>query len=216
MKKRFAIAVMVAGLLFLVPRVFFVGQGLTSDDEMTALVPLARIPLDQLADAGSAAVIATIPNNAQWARIRRKWGDPLYFVGAVEHQKTIHCLDQVGIRVKITSETASIPLRTARGAPYGYSDQCPNAGLTFQAAPGTDLTIRATSPRYPMPPGELIVVCDWFNLKDKLVSIAIDEELAKVARVSTPLGAFLILAGVLVLVLGHKRPRSMDSHRPDQ
>jgi hypothetical protein len=39
MKKRFAIAVMVAGLLFLVPRVFFVGQGLTSDDEMTALVP---------------------------------------------------------------------------------------------------------------------------------------------------------------------------------
>ena len=122
MKRILSIALIVVGFLFLSAAAFLFFEGsLNSDDEMTAVSPLARIPLDQLATSGSAAVIVTVPHNAQWARIRRQWGDPSYFVGAVEYPETaareIRCLDQLGIAVEIRTKAGIIPLKPANGPP---------------------------------------------------------------------------------------------------
>src|SRR5690242_199908 len=112
--RKLAIAVIVVGFVCLSAGAFmFLAGDLNSDDEMTAVSPLVRIPLDQLANSGSAAVIVTVPNNAQWERIRRQWGDPGYFVGAMSYRATagqIHCLDELGITVEVKANTGAVPL----------------------------------------------------------------------------------------------------------
>ena len=171
MKRILSIALIVVGFLFLSAAAFLFFEGsLNGDDEMTALSPLVRIPLDQLANSGSAAVIATIPRNAQWARIRRQWGDPSYFVGAMKYPETagqIHCLDELGITVEVRAKTGIISLKVAKRYPYPYWARCTGPGFEFRAPPGTDLTIRASSSRHPMPAGDLIVLCNWENLKTR-------------------------------------------------
>jgi hypothetical protein len=186
---------------------------LNSDDEMTAVSPLARIPLDQLANSGSAAVIVTVPHNAQWARIRRRWGDPSYFVGAVEYPETaraIRCFDELGISVEIRTKIGIVSLQPAKGPPYGYSARCPDAGFEFHAPAGTDLTIRASSPRHPMPAGELVVLCNWENLKDKIVGIMLAESFRKMAWYCAAIRLAMTLAGTFALV-HRSRARKMDT-----
>jgi hypothetical protein len=108
----------------------------------------------------------------------------------------IHCLDQFGIQIEVTKQGGRVPLKPAKGAPYGYTATCPESGLEFQAAPGVDLTIRATSPRHPMPAGELVLMCYWKNnVKDKMVGIMLDEDLWRISRITAPIGLILILCG---------------------
>jgi len=124
MKKLISIVVILVGFLLLsAPAFLFLTGDLNRDDEMTAVGPLVRIPLDQLANSGSAAVIVTVPNNAQWARIRRRWGDPSYFVGAMKYPETagqIHCLDELGITVDVRAKTGMVALNAAKHYPYPY------------------------------------------------------------------------------------------------
>ena len=211
------------GFLSFVPGVFWLcGHGLSQDDAKAALGPLVEIPLDQLKNSGSAAVIVTIPNNAQWTRIRRAWGDPAYLIAAIEHPETsglVHCLDQLEIRVQATNQSGLIPLKTSKGCcPYGLSSACPDSGLEFRATPGSDLTLHATSTAHSMPAGELIVLCYWKNnVKDKLVGISLDEDLRRISEIATPIGFVLILSGVSVLVRRRvvgRRSRRLDTRRP--
>jgi hypothetical protein len=214
MKRLFSIAAIVVGFLFLSAGAFlFLTGDLNSDDEMTALSPLARIPLDQLANSGSAAVIVTVPHNAQWARIRRQWGDPSYFVGAMKYPETggqIHCLDELGISVEVRAKTGIISLKVAKHYPYPYWARCPGPGFEFCASPGTELTIRAGSPRHPMPAGDLIVLCNWENLKDKMVGVMLTEDLRKIAGYPVGVGLAMILAGIFALV-HRSRARKIDT-----
>jgi len=63
-----------------------------------------------------------------------------------------------------------------------------------------DVTIRVNSPRGRMPVGELVLVCYWSDVKDKLVGIAINEDLLKISRVTTTAGTLLIIAGATLLM----------------
>jgi len=216
-KKRAAVAIIVAGFLFLLPgALWLLGHGLSSDDAAVALGPLARIPLEQLESAGSAAVVVTIPDNAQWTRIRQAWGEPEYLIAVAENPRgegLIHCLDELGIRVTVTTKTGQVSLKIAQGWPYGYRGTCPQAGLELEPEPGTDLTIRVSSPPRRMPAGELVLVCYWQNVKDKLVGIGLDEDLLKMYRVTLPTSILLIIAGVTLLTRrraaeGPKQPAS--------
>ena len=182
---------------------------------MTAVSPLVRIPLDQLANAGSAAVIVTVPNNSQWVRIRRQWGDPSYFVGAAKYPDTareILCLDRLGVAVEVRAETGIVHLQVSQGPPYGYSALCPDFGFEFHAPPGTDLTIRASSSHHPMPAGDLIVLCDWENLKDKTVGVMLTEDLRRLAEYCLGIGLAMILAGGFAFM--RRAPRRMDTPQP--
>ncbi|HXI41797.1 MAG TPA: hypothetical protein VNH83_17565 [Bryobacteraceae bacterium] len=204
MKILLAIAVIVLGFVCLSAGAYmYLAGDLNSDDEMTAVSPLLRIPLDQLANSGSAAVIVTVPHNVQWERIRRKWGDPGYFVGAMNYPETagqIHCLDELGIIVEVKANTGAVLLRAARHHPYPYWARCLSAGYEFRASPGTELTIRATSARHPMPTGELIVLCNWENLKDKTVGVMLTEDMHRIAAYPVGIGLAMMLAGTFVLV----------------
>jgi hypothetical protein len=72
------------------------------------------------------------------------------------------------------------------------------SALKFNAAPGTKLTISvAKNGTEPVPPGDLIIVASWWNTKDKLVGISLDEELRKVANFGIVSGSVLLLAGWL-------------------
>jgi hypothetical protein len=205
-KKGLTLTLISAGFLFFIPGVLWLcNHGLSQDDAAAALSPLARVPLHQLQNSDSAAVIVTIPNNAQWSRIRGKWGEPDYLIAAIEHPQSarlVHCFDQLGIKVEATNESGLIPLKTAQGCcPYGYSSACPDSGQEFRAATGSDLTLDATSTTHSMPVGELIVICYWKNnVKDKLVGIMLDDDLWRISEIAGPIGFILILSGVSALV----------------
>jgi hypothetical protein len=215
-KKRAAGALIAVGLLLLLPGAvgLFDTDRLSSDEAVAALSPLARIPLDQLESAGSAAVVVTIPDNPQWKRIRRIWGDPDYLVAAVEYPQSariIHCLDELEIHVDVIVKGVHVPLKPAQGWPYGYSGTSPPSGLELRAAPASDITIRATSPRHHMPIGELVLMCFWKNyVKDKLVGIYLDEDLLKISRITAPTGMLLIISGVVLLT----RRRTEENPKP--
>jgi len=203
-KKRAAVALIAIGFLLLLPGALWLfTHGLSSDDAAAALSPLARIPLDQLETAGSAAVVVTIPDNPQWIRIRHEWGEPEYLIAAVENPRRdglIHCLDELGIRVTVTTKAGQVSLKTAQGWPYGYRGTRPQSGLELEAKPGTDLTVRVSSPPRRMPAGELVLMCYWQNVKDKLVGIGLDEDLLEMSRVTKTAGILLIIAGMSLLM----------------
>lgn len=79
-------------------------------------------------------------------------------------------------------------------APYGYPSDCPTSSRKFKAAPGSRLTVAVVKTGAgPLPQGELIVVGSWLNTKDKLVGIALDEDLRKVSKIAVISGSVLIL-----------------------
>jgi hypothetical protein len=75
------------------------------------------------------------------------------------------------------------------------------SALKFDAVPRTKLTISVTKRgNEPLPSGELIIAGSWWNTKDKLVGISLDEELRNVATFAIVSGsAVILLAGVLTL-----------------
>ena len=198
-----AVALTVIGFLLLLPvALWLFGHDLSNDDAAAALSPLARIPLDQLGSTGSAVVVVTIPDNRQWARVRHGWGDPRYLIVAVEnprHDREILCLDKLGIQVTVSTKSGQIALKTARIWPYGYRGTFGESGLELEAKPGMDVTIRVGSPQGRMPVGELVLMCYWWDVKDKLVGIGLNEELLTVSRVTAAAGTLLIIVGVSLL-----------------
>jgi len=194
-----------AGFLCLIPGALWLrDRNLSEDDAAAAVRPLARIPLHQFEESGSSAVIFTIPNDAQWKRIRSAWGEPAYLVAAVEQpegHRMILCLDQLGMRVEATRQSGPVELRTAKGCcPYGFFAACPDSGLEFRATPGNDITLHAASTAHSLPKGELIVICNWNDLKDKIVGIMLAEDLWRISKFATPAGLILMLSGVSLLV----------------
>ena len=61
-----------------------------------------------------------------------------------------------------------------------------------------------------MPAGELIVLSNWDNLKDKMVGVMLTEDLRKIPWYCVGIGLAMILAGSIALV--HRpRVRKMDT-----
>jgi hypothetical protein len=140
-------------------------------------------------------------------------GEPSYFVGAMKYPETagqIHCLDELGIGVEVRAKTGIVSLNVARHHPYPYWARCPSAGFGSRAPPGTGLTIRASSPRHPVPSGELVVLCNWENQKDKISGIMLAESFRKMAWHCFGIGLAMTLAGIAALV-HRSRARQMDT-----
>jgi hypothetical protein len=95
----------------------------------------------------------------------------------------------------------TVSLKPGFGA-YGYSDLCSAGSLRFHAAVGDVLSLKVTSlGTAVLPVGNLIVVRDWWNTKDKLVGEALDEEIESVITWLSIGAGFLIAfaAGFLLL-----------------
>jgi hypothetical protein len=196
-----------AGLLLLIPGALFGPSmlfGLKHGDDFVALTPLANVRLDQI---GTVPVVIklVIPDKPQWRRIRRAWGEPTFVISAVSSQKRFaYCLPDLGINVEIGRQESEIPLEFSN-PPYGYSSNCERSSLAFQAVPGSELAVTITkSGDRPIPSGDLIIVSNWPNTKDKLVGISLDEKLRPILTATSSVGVVLMVIAVGILVRRHR------------
>lgn len=171
--KRLPLWLGVFGTLLLVPRILWVvdsGSRLSDDDARTALRPLNRIQLDGI-DQAPIPVTLMIPNTTQWTKIRSVWGEPGFVISAVDTAGTFAlCLPEMPVRIELIDATGRIIPLQPGGGPYGYSTGCASSSLRLHSAPGNELTLKLAGTRPgTVPAGDLIVVSNWFNTKDKLV-----------------------------------------------
>ena len=190
-------------MLLLVPGVLSVPSivfGLKSGDDMVALKPLASVRLDRI---GKTPLITklVVPDTPQWRRIRRVWGDPAFVISAVSSEKRFaYCLPDLGVILEVTGQGKNIPLEFSN-PPYGYSSDCERSSLAFQAVPGSELAVTITkSGDHPLPSGELTIMSNWLNTKDKLVGISLDETLRPILTATSSLGFVLVVIAVWTLV----------------
>jgi len=167
---------------------------LRPDDATVAFTPVYRSGLENL-DSGTTFSVM-IPNNEAWRRIRRVWTDPGYVIAPVSPDlRTIYCLDTWGIEVQPTVNGQPLLTQIADSPPYGFSASCSPIGVKFNATPGSRVEIRIYKRmRRVASPGDLLVTSYWKEgTKDRLVGIALDQEL----RIP-----FLLMAAVGILCLG--------------
>jgi hypothetical protein len=173
-------------------------QNLSQADAAAALANIADVKLDHIAATDSLAIPVVIPDTPQWVRIRRNWGEPDFVIAAVSPDNSCYCLPKLRLTITVADNGEQIPQQPA-GPPYGHSSDCSTSTLKFNAAPGTTLTVSVVkNGTGSLPQGELIIVGSWWNTKDKLVGIALDQELGSVPTIAIISGLVLILfAGLL-------------------
>lgn len=174
-------------------------NGLQPGDDRVALAPLASVPLDRIGRVRSLTTAVVIPDTPQWTRIRRVWGDPEFVISAVSSARSFaYCIPDSGLKIIAGRQGTLIPLVSSY-APYGYSWDCAGSSLKFRATPGTKivLTIAKTDERT-LPPGGLIVMSDWPNVKDKIVGVMLDQELRPWITAMSISGFVLLVAAAYV------------------
>jgi hypothetical protein len=200
-KRSIALAVGALGLLVLAAGSFLTFirmRDLSPADANVALANLADVKLDRVAATDSLAIALEIPDTPQWARIRRKWGEPDFLIAAVSPANSLFCLPTLPVTIAVIQGGDQIQTEPA-GAPYAYSSDCPTSSRKFNAALGSRLRVEvAKTGTGLLPPGELIVVGSWSNTKDKLVGVSLDQELGNVPTIAIVGGVGLILAAWLI------------------
>jgi hypothetical protein len=195
-KRSIALAVGALGLLVLAAGSFLAFirmRDLSPADANVALANLTDVELDRIPSRDSLAISVVIPDTPQWARIRRVWGTPDFLIAAVSPAKSLYCLPTLPVTIAVIQGGDQIQTEPA-GAPYGHSSVCELSSFKFNAAPGTRLTVGvAKNGTEPLPPGDLIVVGSWWNTKDKLVGVSLDQELRSVPTIAMVGGFVLVL-----------------------
>lgn len=198
----------VGGLLFL-PGILWVaasGSLINDDDASIALQPLTRIHLDGIA-TGPLSAAFIVPDTAQWTRIRKTWGQPEFVVSAVEPTgRFALCLPDMPVRIELRDQTGRVIPLQPYGGPYGYSRSCESSSLRFHAAVGDEFTLKVTKTGVrTVPAGDLIVIRDWFNTKDKLVGLYLDHDVKSLVMWLSIVGLLLVLSGAGVFTVNHVR-----------
>jgi hypothetical protein len=195
----------IGGLLVLPGVLWIAGSGmrLNNDDVSSALNPLTRIHLDRIED-GPVSVTLIIPNTARWTRIRKAWGEPEFVFSAIDPTGQLAlCLPKIGARIELRDVTGRVIALRPGSGPYGYSNNCESSSLRFSAAVGDELTLEATKTGEgvsTVPAGDLIVVAEWFNTKDKLVGVGLDKDFESLVKWPSIAGSLLVLSGLMVFV----------------
>lgn len=187
----------VAGLLVFLPGAALLTYtllDLKSADVGRALTPFASVPLDSVGKQPLTVMKVVIPDNAQWQRIRRKWGTPEFTISAVSSNRQIaYCLADLKMGIEIYLHGK--PIQTEISIPpYGYSAYCNGSSLRFRAASGTELQVAISrTGQRPLPSGEVIVIGYWFATKDWLVSNELDKELFRPIAIAASILGFVLI-----------------------
>ena len=191
----------VLGLSLLATGCFFAflrTRDLSQADASVALANVAEIDLKRIGSADPLALSLIIPDTPQWVRIRKKWGVPDFLIAAISAgRRSCYCLTELPLSITVVRGEDRIPLQPS-SPPYGYSSECPMGAGKINAAPGTRVTVSvAKRTSEPLPAGKLIIVNNWPDVKDKLVGIALDQELRRVSNVAVVCGSALILVAAI-------------------
>jgi len=195
-----------AGVFFLIPGLLWIatsGLRLKDDDARIALQPLVRVPL------GRISARLAIPDTPQWVKIRKVWGEPQFVISATDETgRGLICLPSTPLRIDLTDRSGRIiPLRRG-GPPYGYSAFCSESSLRFDAHPGDTLNISImASGGNGLPAGDLVVVRDWWNTKDKLVGVGLDDAIDSLIRWASLAGVLFLVAGAVLMLRSQARKR---------
>ena len=178
---------------------------LSKNDEAVALRPLLQIPLDQ----GPVRATFTVPQSPTWRRIRKVWGEPEFVISEVSRTAMFAlCLPDMPLRIELNDTNGSmIPFHRGR-APYGYSDDCAQSSLRFNAEFGTEVEIRvAGTATEGTSIAKLIVIADWFGTKDKIVGDVLNKDIGSILTGLFAFGLMLVLAAACVFTANRIRQR---------
>ena len=165
-----------------------------ADDLKIAETPLLRVPLKDLAKDRVTVLRVKIPDSEQWRKIRRSWGPQEYVLGFLVAYQKLACLDDWGIRIDISESARTLPTRS--GHVYAYTQLCPVAARVFDAAPGADVKITLTVPDPAgLPEGDLVVLSEWFNMKDKIVGVGVAQDFRWFPLCIAAVGLVFAMAG---------------------
>lgn len=196
----------VIGVLVGVPALLWIagsGTRLKNDDVWSVAQPVARI---HLADIGANPLSVTfvIPATTHWMRVRRAWGEPEIVLVAIGPTRSLAlCLTGMPLRIELRSSTGRVIALRPSYPPYGYSDECVSSCLRFRAGVGEELTFTMATTGAGMSSavsGDLVVVGAWYNEKDKLVGLALEEDLDSDVKWLLLAGGLFVLPGVALFV----------------
>jgi hypothetical protein len=102
----------------------------------------------------------------------------------------------MSVRIEVVNSNGLAMRLRVGPAPYGYSDYCSESSLRFQAAGGSVLTLTGADvgPRR-IPEGDVVVVADWWNTKDRFAGVGLEEETASLLT-------RIFIAGLLFIAIG--------------
>jgi hypothetical protein len=200
------------GAILLVPGTLWVansGRRLTDDDARVALQPLYRVHLDMI-DQGPISVMLMIPNTIQWTKISNVWGEPEFVISAVASDGQSITSLATSVRTELVDATGRVIPLLPSGPAYGYSGSAMDS-LRFRAAPGRRLTLKLGRTRQiAVVTGDLIVVSDWFDTKDKLVGRQLDQSIESLLKLVSISGLLLVLSGGCVFFVIRIRRHAVD------
>jgi len=181
-------------------------SGLEPGDVDAAFAPLLKIPLAEFETRRAKVMKLVMPDSEQWRRIRRVWGDPELLVAAVAgDRRFVYCIPDLGLDLRVTHNEIRIPL-LASEPPYAYSANCSPGGFKFSAHSGDELQLSAVHLiNGPLPSGDLVIVAHWVNTKDKLVGLAIQEQLRPTAIGASIVGTALMAIATFIWMWQRKR-----------
>lgn len=204
------------GALILAPSALFLHSALNqmqAREIVVALAPLARRPLAELRAGQGIVLKVTVPDTAQWRSIRKSWGEPRYLISAISPDgRRAYCLPDLGATVSANSSRGAVSL-VSTGPGYAQNCNCEapgaaQAALAFHASPGDEVVITARAAgAHALPAGELVVICAWDNVKDKLVGAALERELKMPAAAASTAGVLLIALAAWLHRRLHRGPR---------
>lgn len=182
----------------------------TEEDVGEAFRPVARIGLDSFKSGTPVRLFFRVPATAQWARIRKAWGDYGYIAFCAtekEGGRWVIPFSSLHLDLTVTRAGENVSLERAQYAPYAYSSGG-DVGLSFKPRPGDELEITITA-RQPevLPEGHLIIQPSWDTYaKDHIVGAMLESELRPYVRGTAALGIVLLIANSAIAIAATRRP----------
>jgi hypothetical protein len=213
---RAAWLLLVIGVLLLLPGACsLVSSAPNRDDAAVGFAEVVRIRLDSLRAGSPIKLVFSVPDTAQWRRLRDAWGDHGYIVYAARMEGStpwIIPFSTLNLDVTISSSAGDLALEPASGCPYLISsDAGDDCAVAFKPRPGDELEITVTARGSDsLPAGDFVIGPYWGGYeKDRIVAAMLESEGRPYLLAAAAVGvALLIGSSILAIGCAGRRQRS--------
>ena len=177
-----------------------------------ALAPLLKVPLDQLQTPIARSLVVIIPNDDQWQRIIRRFGQPAFVFVVVDDDglsnERVYSAAEVGLDLQVRRNGIEIALTTELQSPEDYSAHANTLkAIKLSAAPGD--TLQVTARVHTTAPGSqvLLVTPNWgITVSHWAEGAGIDSAVRQLLAVGAAMAGLIIVWWGLTFLWG--RPES--------